>query len=113
MTARSVGSAIDEGSQPSRNVRFSVVIRGKTGHGPESPFRSQMTPLADIQQPNFAVTLKALPGPRVSRKPMVENVAFASRSCRRIAKLGPLADLRIYPIGGDDELDGHGLGSSA
>jgi hypothetical protein len=29
MTARSVGSAVDEGPQPSRNVRFSAVIGGK------------------------------------------------------------------------------------
>jgi hypothetical protein len=79
---------------------------------------SRLLPKADIQQPNFAMTLAALPlidnqgsirgsprrhracailrgetargslrGPRVPRKPMVENVDLAGRSGRRLAKL--------------------------
>jgi hypothetical protein len=39
---------------------------------------------------------------------MVEYAAFAGRWCRRLAKLGSLADFQIHPIGADDELDGHG-----
>jgi len=38
---------------------------------------------------------------------MVENVAFWPVVSATV-KWGPLADFRIHPIGGDDELDGHG-----
>jgi hypothetical protein len=43
MTARSVGSPIDEGPPPTRNVRFFCRYPGKTGRSPHIAKTTQMT----------------------------------------------------------------------